>query len=74
METNTVDIARAEAQEFVVEAVLNHSRGAKRGDYDFQIKWLGYNDPKDTTWQPLTNVRDNEVVNRYMFDNKLNQC
>ncbi len=37
-------------QEFVVETVLNHSRGAKRGDYDFQIKWLGYNDPKDITW------------------------
>lgn len=71
METDPVDIARAEAQEFVVEAVLNHTRGAKRGDYDFQIKWLGYNDPKDITWQPWANVRDNEVVNRYLFDNKL---
>jgi hypothetical protein len=64
MKTNPVDIARTEAQEFAVEAVLNHSRGSKRGDYDFQIKWLRY-------WQPWANVRDNEVVNRYLFDNKL---
>jgi hypothetical protein len=71
METNPIYMARAEAQEFVVEAVLNHSRGSKRGEYDFQIKWLGYNDPKDITWQPWANVKDNEVLNRYLFDDKL---
>lgn len=71
IETDPVEIARAEQQEFVVEAVLNHSKGSKRGDYDFQIKWLGYDDPKDIDWQPWANVKNNEVLNRYLYDNKL---
>ena len=71
METDPAEIARAEAQEFIVEAVLNHSKGDKRGEYDFQIKWLGFDEPKDITWQPWANVKDNEVLNRYLYDNKL---
>eukprot|EP01034_Spumella_vulgaris_P029818 gene29818-36932_t len=49
METDPVDIARAEQQEFVVEAILDHSKvGEKRGDYKFRVKWPGYDEAKDT--------------------------
>jgi hypothetical protein len=71
METDPLDIARAEQQEFVVEAVLDHRAGAKRADYEFRIKWLGYDNPEDIDWQPWENVKNNEVLNRYLFDNKL---
>eukprot|EP01034_Spumella_vulgaris_P027298 gene27298-33994_t len=55
METDPLDIARAEQQEFVVEAVLDHRAGAKRADYEFRIKWLGYDNPEDIDWQPWEN-------------------
>jgi hypothetical protein len=36
-----------------------------------QIKWLGSDEPKDFDWQPWANVKNNEVLNRYLYDNKL---
>jgi hypothetical protein len=71
METDPAEIARAEQEEFVVEAVLNHTKGNRRNQYEFQIKWLGFDDPKDIDWQPWENVKNNEVLNRYLYDNKL---
>jgi hypothetical protein len=70
MEVNPVDIARAEAQQRVVEAILEHSGGPKRKSYQFLVKWANLDDSY-TSWQPWNNVRDNEVLNKYLYQNKL---
>jgi hypothetical protein len=70
-ETDPLDIARKEAQEFVVEQVLGH-RGnpKKRTTLEFLIKWAGYDDSANT-WEPWANVKDNIVLNNYLYNNKL---
>lgn len=44
-----------EEDEYQVEKILGHSHDAK-GNVLYQIKWLGYEDEKDLTWEPITNL------------------
>jgi hypothetical protein len=70
-ETDPVDIARKEAQEFVVDQVLQH-RGdpKKRSTLEFLIKWEGY-DESNNSWEPWANVKDNIKLNNYLYTHKL---
>ncbi len=70
-EINPVDIARKEAQEFQVESILQHRGGPRRTTtLEFYVKWAGYDESYDS-WEPWENVKDNEVLNNYLYNNKL---
>jgi hypothetical protein len=74
MDTDPVDIARAEQNEFLVESVLahRHDGSKKRTNYEFLIKWDGYDDASNT-WEPWEFVRDNEKLIVYLYNNQLRQ-
>ena len=40
--------------EYVVEGILDHAYEKKKLKY--QVKWLGYNNPEDITWEPVENL------------------
>jgi hypothetical protein len=69
-ETDPVDIARKEAQEFLVESIKQHRGGPLRTQMKFLVHWTGYDDSYDT-WEPWNNVKRNAVLLRYLYDNKL---
>lgn len=74
MDTNPVDIARAEQNEFLVENILEHRHdGSKRRtNYEFLVKWAGY-DNSDNTWEPWEYVRDNKQLIKYLYTHNLRQ-
>ena len=74
MDTNPVDIARAEQNEFLVESILEHRHdGSKRRTgYEFLVKWAGY-DSSDNTWEPWEFVRDNQHLIKYLYTHHLRQ-
>ena len=74
MDTDPVDIARSEQNEFLVESVLahRHDGSKKRTNYEFLIKWNGYDDASNT-WEPWEFVRDNEKLIVYLHNNQLRQ-
>lgn len=41
--------------EYRVEKILAHGYG-KGGVVIYQIKWLGYDDEADQTWEPIENL------------------
>lgn len=43
-----------DGDEYRVEKVLKHRFSG--GEVEYQIKWLGYEDKKDLTWEPLENL------------------
>ncbi|KAF2641124.1 hypothetical protein P280DRAFT_517339 [Massarina eburnea CBS 473.64] len=40
--------------EYVVEKILGHKK--QRGVFVYDVKWQGYDDPKDRTWEPKNNL------------------
>ncbi len=74
MDTDPVEIARAELNEFLVENILEHRHDGskKRTNYEFLVKWAGY-DHSDNTWEPLEFVRDNEKLIVYLYNSHLRQ-
>ena len=66
MDTNPVDIARAEQNEFLVENILEHRHdGSKRRtNYEFLVKWAGY-DNSDNTWEHWE--YDNKQLIKYLY-------
>ncbi|GAO46973.1 hypothetical protein G7K_1187-t2 [Saitoella complicata NRRL Y-17804] len=47
--------------EYEVEKILGHRWSQQSGEYEYEIKWLGYDAPEDNTWQPeseLDSCRD----------------
>ncbi|RYO39295.1 hypothetical protein AA0113_g5642 [Alternaria arborescens] len=50
--------------EYVVEAIFNHR--FQRGVLQFDVKWEGYDDPKDRTWESEENMEGAiDVLNEY---------
>lgn len=43
-----------EEDEYQVEKILAHE--SKRGKIQYRIKWLGYEDEADQTWEPQENL------------------
>ena len=74
MDTDPVDIARAEQNEFLVENILEHRHdGSKRRTcYEFLVKWAGY-DNSDNAWEPWEYVRDNKQLIKYLYTHNLRQ-
>ena len=65
--TNPIDVARKDHLEFFVESILQHkgSKGSKRTQFHFLIKWAGYDDDKNT-WEPYANIRDMKICHEYL--------
>ena len=54
--------------EFVVESILAHKGNlrAPRKHLVFLVKWAGYDDPAENTWEPNDNIKDNVVFQDYL--------
>jgi hypothetical protein len=67
-----VIIAQYDRQEFVVERVLDH-RGdkRKRSNLEFLIKWKGYDDENQNSWEPWSGVRNTEKLHEYLKNNRM---
>ncbi|KAH7727538.1 Chromo domain containing protein [Aphelenchoides avenae] len=53
---------------FVVEKIL--AKRMKKGKVEYKIKWKGYDDPKDNTWEPEENCDCPELIEAYERANK----
>ncbi|CAD5211289.1 unnamed protein product [Bursaphelenchus xylophilus] len=58
------DSSSGEGEEtYVVEKILNHRK--IRGKKEYLIKWQGYDDPADNTWEPVENCDCPELIEAY---------
>jgi hypothetical protein len=67
-------VAMKEKGEFVVEKILEvrGDRKGKRKDLEFLVKWKGYNDPEDNTWEPWsTDLARNVKIIEFLRANKM---
>jgi hypothetical protein len=62
-------IAAQDKQMFIVEQILSHKK--VNNNYSFRVKWEGYDDPTDITWEPYKNLKNNSVFHTYCKDNNL---
>ena len=60
-----VDVARRDRMEFFVESIADHQGGLTRSTIEFFVKWKDYRE-SENTWEPYTNLRDNEVLHDYL--------
>ena len=60
-----VDVARRDRMEFFVESITDHQGCFTRSTIEFFVKWMDYPE-SENTWEPYTNLRDNEVLNDYL--------
>ena len=51
------------SDEHEVEAILK--RRTRNGRTAYLVKWKGYDDPSDQTWEPRKNLRENQVFLDY---------
>jgi len=50
---------------YVVEKITGHT--IKKGEPLYHVKWEGYDDPKDMTWEPEENLADaSEILKEYL--------
>ena len=67
-----VKIAMCDEQFFEIERVLAHKgQFNKKDKLLFKVKWMGYDDEKDNTWEPWKNLRANIRLHEYLRNNKL---
>ena len=69
--TDPVAVAQQNAQEFVIEQVLDH-RGnrAKRSTMQFLIRWSGFGEESDS-WEPYKTLLHTEPLHRYLRAHKM---
>eukprot|EP00090_Calanus_glacialis_P031031 TRINITY_DN5075_c0_g1_i1.p1 TRINITY_DN5075_c0_g1~~TRINITY_DN5075_c0_g1_i1.p1 ORF type:complete len:590 (-),score=185.62 TRINITY_DN5075_c0_g1_i1:91-1860(-) len=53
-------VGEDDENEFVVEAILE-KRTSKKGKIEFLIKWKGYENDEDNTWEPVTNIEKHMI-------------
>ena len=65
-------VAMKEANVFDVEKIIEHRcKNPKRiSTYEFRVRWMGYNEADDT-WEPWSELRDNEFLHKYLQDHNL---
>lgn len=53
---------------YVVEKIMSHMIDPKQGKPYFEVKWEGYDDEADRTWEPEENLVENasEALNEYL--------
>jgi transposase InsO family protein len=64
--TNPEQVAARSRDMYIIESILQHRR-----NNTFLVKWAGYDEPTDNTWEPLANIRNNEVFHQYCRDHNL---
>lgn len=51
-------------EEYIVEAILGHK--TERGGVYYHVKWEGWDEEKDKTWEPACNLHDaQDILNKY---------
>ena len=60
-----VDVARRDHMEFFVESIADHQGSLTLSTIEFFVKWKDYPE-SENTWEPYTNLRDNEVLHDYL--------
>ncbi|KAK3303566.1 uncharacterized protein B0T15DRAFT_540616 [Chaetomium strumarium] len=57
-----------EEEVYVVEKIMSHMIDPKQGKPYFEVKWEGYDDEADRTWEPEENLVENasEALNEYL--------
>ncbi|KAB5566513.1 hypothetical protein GE09DRAFT_1107068 [Coniochaeta sp. 2T2.1] len=55
----------AEPDEYVVEKILSHRWEKSEKQLRFEVKWEGYEDKKDRTWEPEENLLETSVLEEY---------
>ena len=48
---------------YEVESILQHKK--TNTGFEYLVKWKGYNNPNDLTWEPDYNFDSNEIINSY---------
>jgi hypothetical protein len=65
-------IAMCDEQFYEIERILTHKgQFNKKDTLYFKVKWLGYEDKEDDTWEPWKNLRNNAILHAYLRDNNL---
>jgi len=55
-----------ESEGYIVEDILNHRNEPGMKEWKYQIKWKGFDDPGDITWEPESHcVNAPEVIEQY---------
>lgn len=67
--TNPIMIAAQDRDDYIIERILQHQ--GNRSNPQFLVKWLGYEDPNDHTWEPVKNINTNEVFHKYCRDHDM---
>lgn len=64
-----VEGGEEEDEEYEVEKVKD--KRFKRGKVEYLIKWWGFDDPKEDTWEPLGNLKGaaDEAINKFEKEN-----
>ena len=57
-EDNDEDDDDDDSDEYVVEKILSHSLDEKGTTFLYEVKWLGYPNKADRTWEPEANLMD----------------
>jgi len=71
MMVDPLQVAAADADEFIIERVLDHAGDPKRrSSLDFLVKWLGYDD-NENLWIPWKEARLNPKVHEYLREKGL---
>ena len=71
--SNLIDIASRDRNEFIVEKIIDirgNSAENHLSKIELLVKWAGYED-SDNTWEPFTNLRNNEKLHEFLRNEKL---
>jgi len=50
-------------EEYEVETIIN--KRIRRGKVEYQVKWKGWDNPDDNTWEPVANLECPELISEY---------
>ena len=72
MRHDPLDAAIRDEHEFRVEKIIKH-RGDPKGprkNLSFLVKWVGYNQPEDDSWEPWDNLKLVDKLHDYLIENR----
>jgi len=50
-------------EEYEVEKII--SKRARKGKVEYLVKWKGWEDPDDNTWEPINNLDCKDLIDEY---------
>jgi transposase InsO family protein len=66
------EAACRDREEYEVEKILGHSGDPrKKSEMKFFVKWKGYDDPKENTWEPWKTLRLVDKLHEYLLENNM---